>query len=178
MSNHRIHHIARRRAVLAAAILVSLLLAACGSGGGTAGPTATAPSEQGSEAENGQICDIVSDEAVAAVLDAEVVRREPFEEPGTVGCTKGPELGDVPHYVNVYVLEGGALGGLIDEAGAEGDSQPVEGLGDRAVYLPDAGTIIVSDGDDALSVQVIKAGVPGSLDDCSTIAADMLGRRG
>jgi len=167
-----------RITVLVFAAGLSGLLGACASGGGAVAPTTTASTQDGGSESVSDICDIVSDEAVAAVLDAEIVRREPFEEPGTIGCTKGPEQTSIPDFVNVYVFTGVEIADLMDGESDAAPSQPVDGVGDRAVFIPDAGSLLVEDGDDTLSVQVYKAGTPGSLDDCTIVADDMLARRG
>jgi len=185
-----------RRTVLAAVLLGGLLIAGCGSGDGTdAGSTATAEgfedsadddttpttttADSGSEEASGDACDIVSDDVSAEVLGVEVVRREPHGEPGSgsVSCIKGLERTDDPasfSYVSVAVVAGAAA--LVDEASAEEGSQPVAGLGNRAVYVPSAGALFIADGADGVQVQVVKAGIRGSQQDCVTVANDVLGK--
>lgn len=165
-----------------------MILGGCGGGSDTATKTEpdTSSSSTGDSVtetiaadapESGDTCDIVSDEVVAGVLGVEVERREPFSEPEsqTVGCKKGPELGDVPTFVNVYVISGGAAVGF-EEFGADGSEEPVDGLGDRAISLP--GVVFVAVGADVVSVQVFKAGQPGSREDLITVANDVIGRLG
>ncbi len=186
----------RLRAILGAALITGVLAAGCGSDDGassasttTAGSTDTsgdsttstaASATDGSEEADGGACDIVSDEVAAEVLGVEIVRREGTADPasGGVGCIKGTErqvdLAD-GYYVSVSVVPGGTT--LVDEASAEEGSQPITGLGDRAVYLPSAGALFIADGTDAVSVQVVKAGVPASQQDCVTVAEDVLSRR-
>jgi len=53
---------------------------------------------------------------------------------------------------------------------------PVPGLGDRAVFMR-GGILLVVDGADGITVQIVKAGSPASQKDATTVAADVLGRR-
>ncbi len=194
------HHRKRRlgRGLAASIAAATLILAGCGGGSNDA---ATSPSTAASDPdtsssstgdsatettaadvpESGDNCDIVSDEVVAEVLGVEVERREPSSQPEaqTVGCTKGPELGDVPTFVSVYVVSGGAPGfEEFTAGGAEGSEglEPVDGLGDRAISMP--GAVVVAVGTDIVSVQVFKAGQPGSREDLITVANDVIGRLG
>lgn len=186
----------RLRATLAAALITGVLAAGCGSDdgassassttGGSAGTsadstttTAASDTDGSAEADSGA-CDIVSDEVVAEVLGVEIVRREGSNDPASGGasCIKGTERqADLANaaYVSVGVVPGGTA--LLDEAGAEEGSQPVAGLGDRAVYLPSAGALFIADGIDLVQVQVVKAGVPAGQQDCVTVANDVLSRR-
>ena len=114
------------------------------------------------------------------MLGVEIVRREGHGEPGgsSVSCIKGKARAVEPSdffYVSASVVAGGVA--LVDESAGEQGSQSVAGLGDRAVYVPSAGALFVADGGDAVQVQVVKAGVPGSQADCVTVAKDVLERR-
>lgn len=186
--------------VAGAALVGGLLTSGCGSGNGrAAGSTTTAASRDASEQSttttatdvsepsaesdkaSGAACDIVSDDVAARVLGVEIVRREGHGEPGSpsVSCIKGKARAVDPSdffYVSTSVVTGGVA--LVDESAAEQGSQSVAGLGDRAVYLPSAGALFIADGGDAVQVQVVKAGVPGSQADCVTVAKDVLERRG
>lgn len=186
----------RRQAMVAVVLAGGLLVGGCGSDDGSQGAavsstaevpdTAAAPSTTGddaSEAEptGGDACDIVSDEVAADVLGVEIVRREPSGEVGgpSVGCIKGSERSEDPadfSYVSVSVTADGAT--LVGGAEAEAESVAVDGLGEQAVYLPSAGTLFIADGTDAIQVQVVQGGVPGSQEDAVTVAADVLDRRG
>ncbi|KRC65603.1 hypothetical protein ASE12_13065 [Aeromicrobium sp. Root236] len=175
---------------LAAAFLLTASVAACGGGSSddaTSKPdsaTSSAPASAATTdapAANADACDMVSDDAVAVVLGVEVVRREPHGKPGTASasCIKGLKRTSDPSgytYVSVSVLAGGGAT-LLDQLGNEGGSTPVDGLGDRAVFVPSAGGVFIADGADAVQVQVVKAGKPGSQKDCVTIAEDVMSRR-
>jgi len=180
--------IRRRGIALAIAVSATLLASGCGSGGGDDGKSTdsaaagtdtlpasdTAPASEsdsnGDLEEGGAGCDLISDEVAASVLGVDIVRREPQEDPttGGVSCTKGNELGT---FVLISVTPGGAA--LVDEASSEADSVAVPGVGDRAEYVADAALFIAS-GADLVTVQVSRGGVPGSLDDCLTVAEDVL----
>ena len=184
--------------MVAATVLAGgLLVPGCGSGDGAASSTSasddgepgrgdtttpTEPADSGAaEAAGGDACDIVSDEVAAEVLGVEVVRREASGEQGapSVSCIKGSERSDDPadfSYVSVSVTADGAV--LVDGAGAEADSVVVDGVGDQAVYLPSAGALFVADGTDAVQVQVILAGVPGTQEDVLAVATDVFDHRG
>ena len=181
----------RLPAILAAALITGVLAAGCGSDDGanststSAGSadstTSTAASDtDGSEEAGSGACDIVSDKVAAEVLGVEIVRREGTIDPASGGasCIKGTErqadLADA-YYVSVSVVPGGTA--LADEFSAQEGSQEVAGLGDRAGYLPSAGVLFIADGTDYMQVQVVKAGVPASQQDCVTVAKDLLSRR-
>lgn len=192
MSAHR-----RRWLVLAAALTAVLVTVGCGSGAGedsssaatglddrTGSSTTTATADSGSEVASADGCDIVSDQVAADVLGVEIVRREAHGEPGSgsVSCIKGTARATGPvsdqsgtSFVSVAQVAGAAS--LVDEASAEAGSLSVAGVGDRAVFLPSAGVLFIADGADEMQVQVVKAGVPGSQQDCVTVANDMLERR-
>ena len=143
--------------------------------------TATADTVEstGSDEASGDACDIVSDDVAVEVLGIEIVRREGHEDGQSVSCIKGTERNNdltTGFYVSVADFIGGAV--IFDQASAEEGSEQVAGLGDRAVFLPNAGVLYIADGADAVSVQVVKAGVPGSQQECVTVANDVLERRG
>lgn len=183
-----------RRQAVAVVLVSGLLVAGCGSddgsdqvasatttGGADTTAAASTTDSSGAEPADGDACAIVSDEVAAEVLGIEVVRREATGEAGaaSVSCIKGSERADDPadfSYVSVGVTEGGVA--LVDEAGAQADSVPVDGLGDQAVFLPSAGALFVADGTDAVQVQVVQGGVPGSQEDVVTVATDVFDRRG
>jgi hypothetical protein len=180
-----------RRYTSGLALALVIVTAGCGSGsgsGGDASATGTAsesatPDAKASEApkSDGAPCDLVSDEAVTAVLQVKIVRREPHGKTGSpsVSCVKGLKRTNDPgkfSYVSVAVVGGGAEV-LLDQVDAKAGSSPVGGLADRAIYLSSAGALFIADGDDAVQVQVVKAGQPGSRTDCVAIAKDVLSRR-
>lgn len=185
----------------AAASIVVLLAAGCGSGDSsdTASPKASAGQKAGSDdattttaatdpgkgdkanEENGDACDIVSDEVAADVLGIKIERREPHTDPSNngVSCIKGTErTNDLANgaYVSAAIIPG-AGAQLVDDATAQKGSELVKGLGDRAVFLPDAGVIFIADGADAVQVQVVKGGKPAGQKDVVTVAEDVEGRR-
>ncbi len=195
----RLRPITRRMRPIVVAVLVTGLMAAgCSSGDGAnsassttttaatdpAGnsTTSTEPSDAGdSGTVSGEACDIVSDEVAARVLGIEIVRREGSGSSAeqSTGCVKGTERqADLAEgfYVSVSVYPGGST--LVDEASAEEGSKPVTGLGDRAVYVPSIGALLIADGTDAFQIQVVKAGVPGTEQDAVTVAEDVFARRG
>jgi hypothetical protein len=147
------------------------------------GSTSATPSSKASDkpASDGGPCDLVSDDAVTAVLHIAIVRREPHGEAGSpsVSCIKGAKRANDPSrfsYVSVAVVGGGGVT-LLDQFKSQAGSTPVAGLGDRAIYVPGVGGVFIADGDDALQVQIVKGGKPGSRADCVTIAKDVLSRR-
>jgi hypothetical protein len=175
------------------ALAVVIATAGCGSGSGSGGdasatPASTAsdsatPDAKASEAPKSDSgpCDLVSDQAVTAVLQVKIVRREPHGKAGSasVSCIKGVNRTNDPSkfsYVSVGVVGGGAEV-LLDQVDGKAGSSPVGGLADRAIYLRNAGALFIADGDDAVQVQVVKGGKPGSQQDCVTIAKDVLSRR-
>lgn len=179
----------RRRMALAVVLVGGVLIVGCASSDDSdaSSSTTTAGSDDsattttaGSDDVTGDACDIVSDDVAADVLGIEIVRREANGEPGSesVSCIKGTERADDPadyFYVSVGVIAGGSA--LVDQASTELGGQPVDGFGDRAVFSSSAGTLFVADGDDGVQVQVVKAGVPGSQEDCVTVAEDVFARR-
>jgi hypothetical protein len=66
---------------------------------------------------------------------------------------------------------------LLDALRSQEGSQSVGGIGDRAVYLPSAGLLVVSSGGDAVPAQTVKSGVPSNLADATTVLVDVLDRR-
>lgn len=184
----------RGRLVLATALaVVGLLVAGCGSGGDDASPTTTGAgdddastttstaSEPGTDdgaTEGGDACDLVSDDIVEEILGTAVSRREPLVDGASIGCVKGTERQDDPanfNYVSVSISAGGAS--FVDEASAQAGSEPVEGVGDRAVYLEAAGALFAADGGDLVHVQVVKGGVPGNKAEAVAVLEDVLERR-
>jgi len=116
----------------------------------------------------------------AQILGIEIVRRESNVDAttGGIGCIKGTERVDdltTAFYVSISVTPGGAA--FVDQASAEAGSQSVPAVGDSAVYLPSAGALFAADGADLLQAQVVKAGVPGTLDEAITVAQDVLANR-
>lgn len=176
------------RAVVAA-VLGGVLLSACGSGGGedsspkstSSGSAATPDAGDASKAPSGGACDIISDDVASAVLGVKIVRREGNGEPGSasVSCIKGLERSNDPKqfsYVSASVLAGGGST-LVDQAKTIEGNRPVAGLGDRALFVPSVGGLFIVDGADGVQVQIVKAGKPGSEQDCVTVAKDLLSRR-
>lgn len=189
----------RRTGVLVAALTIGLLAAGCGSGdtpdgaatdsvaaepdtaeSDTANDTVTTPAAEGSggSEDGGDGCDLVSDELAAEILGIEIARREPHSDPttGGVSCIKGTErANDLTQgsYVSVSVTPGGAA--FFDETIAGGGTEPIQGVGDRAEFLAGAASLILAAGTDLITVQVIHGGAPGSLEDCITVAEEVIG---
>lgn len=186
MTTHR----TRRSAwsTLALTLVTGIVATGCGSDPGSDESASSPPSSPSSDAgttpddkKSGNACDIVSDDVAAKVLGVKIVRREPHGEPGSqsVSCIKGLERTNDPKgfsYVSASVIAGGAA--LVDQASKENGSKPIDGLGDRAIYLPSTSALIIVDGADAVQVQVVKAGVTGNQKDCVTVAKDVLSKRG
>ncbi len=189
------------RQIALAAVTIALLTAGCGSSGGDDGAstdpaaagtgtvaaddtatesddTATESQDNGGSEEGGDGCDLISDEVAASVLGIDIVRREPNEDAttGGVSCLKGTErVTDLTqaYYVSVSNTPGGAA--FLDQAIGEADYEPVSGVGDRAEFLASAGSLFIAAGADLVTVQVVEGGVPSSLDDCLTVAEEVLG---
>ena len=179
--------------VLASALSVVLLAAGCGSsdpesetssesavaGTDDAQDSAATSADDGSDSEaGGDGCDLISDELAAEILGIEIARREPHTETSTggVSCVKGTErVSDLSQasYVSVSVTPGGAA--FFDETIAGAGTEPVPGVGDQAAFLSTAASLIIAAGADLVTVQVIKSGVPGTLDECTTVAEEVLG---
>ena len=189
----------RPRWTATAGLVLGLLLAGCG-GGGDAGSGATDSAAQGSAVQEssapddsaattadggdsttgGDGCDLISDDVAAQILGIEIVRREPNVDAATGGisCLKGTErVTDLTqaYYVSVSNTPGGAV--FLDQAIGQADYEPVPGVGDRAEFLASAGSLIIAAGADLVTVQVVQAGVPGNLEDCITVAQDVLANR-
>lgn len=178
------------RKLTVAVLAAGFVLAGCGSG--SEAPLAKDSSASASAAPDlkksdtpktasGNACDIVSDEVVAAVLGVAVVRREGHRQPGSesASCIKGLERSTDPKgytFVTAGVVAGGGAAATARAAAIKGTVE-VSGLGDRAFYLASAGVLTIADGDDLVQAQVVKSGVPGSQQDCITIAKDILSRR-
>ena len=140
--------------------------------------TATESQGNGGSEEGGAGCDLISDEVAASVLGIDIVRREPNEAAttGGVSCIKGTEraqdLSQVS-YVSISATPGGAS--FFDQTIEGAPTESVPGVGDRAEFLADAAALIIAAGADLVTVQVVKGGVPSSLDDCLTVAEEVLG---
>ncbi|MBA3338651.1 MAG: hypothetical protein H0T54_02685 [Geodermatophilaceae bacterium] len=178
-------------------LVVGLLLAGCGSGkqatstDATAGGSdtsadnstvtdttdATDPADE-TGGSGGDGCDLISDDLVTQVLGIEVVRREANTDAttGGVSCIKGTErVTDLTQssYVSVSRTPGGAA--FFDQTIEGAPTEPVPGVADRAEFLAAAASLIIAAGEDLVTVQVVKAGVPSSLDDCLAVAEEVLG---
>lgn len=187
MTTHRTHH--RARYLLVPALVGVIVASGCGSDpgpGDDASPKPTPSSaspEAGStpkEEKSGGACEIVSDDMAADVLGAKIVRREPNDKTGSIGCLKGTQRSndfETNSFVSVNVFTGQGAAQLADQAAAEKGSKRVSGLGDSAHFLPNAGALFVVDGDDVVYVQVVKAGKPSNQQDCVTVAKEALSRR-
>lgn len=185
--------------LLATALTIGLLVAGCGSSDtpetantdsvaedtvgdetSAADDTVTTPAADGSGGSEpgGDGCDLISDELAAEILGIEIARREPHSDPttGGVSCIKGTERVDdltQSYYVSVSVTPGGAP--YFDETIADGGTEPITGVGDQAAFLAGAASLIIAAGTDLVTVQVIHAGAPGSLEECITVAEEVLG---
>jgi len=175
------------------ALTIVLLVAGCGSSdtpetaatdsgaaeSDTAADTGTTPAadDNGDSQNGGDGCDLISDDLAAEILGIEIVRREPNSDPTTGGlsCLKGTErVEDLSQasYVSASVTPGGAA--FFDQTIAEAETETVSGLGDRAEYLAVAASLIIAAGTDLVTVQVIQGGAPGALEECITVAEEVL----
>jgi len=189
------------RRIALAAVTIALLTAGCASGGGDDGKStdsaaagtdtvaaddtatesddpATESQGNGGSEEGGEGCDLIADDVVAQVLGIEIVRREPHVDSttGGVSCIKGTErVTDLTQssYVSVSRTPGGAA--FFDQTIEGAPTESVPGVGDQAEFLADAASLFIAAGADLVTVQVVKGGVPGSLDDCLTVAEEVLG---
>ena len=187
MHTHRRQNTPKR--ITVALIATVLMAAGCSSGAkapaarSTPVASSTAPPDA-TQKPIGGACDIVSDEVVASVLGVKVVRRE--GKKATQGaargntCIKGLARSNDPAnftFVSAAVFDGAGQGGkYLDQALGQTGSRSVSGVGERAVFNPSLGTIFVLVGGDI--VQVTKASKPGTFEDCTAVAKDMLGRLG
>ncbi len=156
---------------------VSTDSAAAGAVTAEASDSATESEDDGGSAEGGDGCDLISDEVAAEILGIEIVRREAHEDAttGGISCIKGTErVEDLKQasYVSVSATPNGVA--YFDETIAEAETESIPGVGDRAEFLASAGTMLIAAGDDLVTVQVVKGGVPSGLDDCLTVAEDVL----
>lgn len=187
----------RPRLLAATGLVIGLLLAGCGSSsndastgatagqgdtqadGSTAADTEASGDTSGADA-GGDGCALIPDELVSQVLGIEIARREPHSDAttGGVSCIKGTDrVTDLTQsfYVSISVTPGGAA--FFDQTVEGAPTESVPGVGDRAEFLADAASLIIAAGTDLVTVQVVKGGVPSSLDDCLTVAAEVLDNR-
>lgn len=184
----------RRSWLLVAALTIGMLAAGCGSGDTpdtaatdsvtdetvAADDNGTTPSGEdgGDSTEGGDGCDLISDELAAEILGIEIARREAHveESTGGVSCIKGTErVTDLTQssYVSVSATPGGAA--FFDQTIEGAGTESVPGVGDRAAFLASAASLIIAAGEFLVTVQVVKGGVPSNLDDCLTVAEEVLG---
>lgn len=179
--------------IVLAVVSIALLTAGCGSDGAeqeaptdsveaetdAADESVTTPAEDdsGGSEEGGDGCELISDDLAAEILGIEIARREPHVDTttGGVSCIKGTErVEDLSQasYVSVSRTPGGAA--FFDQTIEGAGTESIPGVGDRAAFLADAASLIIAAGDDLVTVQVVKGGVPSGLDDCLTVAAEVL----
>lgn len=179
--------------LLAAALTIGLLAAGCGSDdtpdtvatdsatdetSATDDSAATSDGDDGGDsAAGGDGCDLISDELAADILGVEIVRREAHTETSTggVSCVKGTErVADLSqaYYVSVSVTPGGAA--FFDETIAGAGTEAITGVGDQAAFLSTAASLIIAADTNLVTVQVIQAGAPGTLEECITVAEEVL----
>lgn len=79
----------------------------------------------------------------------------------------------LPAYVSVIYLTGGGV--VVDQMSTQAGAVEVAGFGDKAGFLPSAGTLSIAVGADSYSIQVVKAGKPSNQADAVTVAEDVLG---
>lgn len=182
----------RRWPLLGLAVTTVLLVSGCDSGNdssdasgddpSSSAPVSQSPVDTGPGEADSDACDIVSDEVAGEVLGIEIARREPHTDATgkSLSCIKGTKrVTDMSkgYYVSVSLIPtAGSL--LLDQASSQAGSAPVSGLGDKAVYLPSLGVLLISDGGDGIQVQVVKAGKPAEQQDAVTVAEDVLHLRG
>jgi hypothetical protein len=178
-----------RRALygIAVALIGGIVTTGCGSDSGSSGDSGSTASSASSTPDTAKsddtkasqdVCDLISDDAAAKVLGVKIVRREPHGRIGgqSFSCIKGLKRSQDPKsftYVNASVIPGGAT--AADKAASQKGSKPVSGIGDRAIFLPNAGAMFIIDGDNLVEVQVVMGGKPGNQQQCTTMAKDVLG---
>lgn len=154
----------------------------------TAGPASTGPASSAPAANSGSgdFCSKISDAEVTAVLGVPIGRREqPSAAPtGVEGCIKGTPRQALNNlakaaYVSFSMFPAQADFGSIDQVKSKfADGKVLTGLGDQALFVPSAGVIYGFLQGKVFSVQVVKAGKPGTESDAVTMAKALLSRIG
>jgi hypothetical protein len=175
-----------------AALALACTLAACGGSSATtksssSGTTSSSPSSASSSStasaaptasSGGDLCSLLTDAEVSAVIGVPVVRREPNTSAAGDSCLLGAPRSTDPSgfaYVSFSVLHGAES--MVTGAAGEPGAVSVPGVGSAAYYVPSAGTAFATDGDTQLMLQVVKAGVPGSQADVVGLLQKMAARR-
>ena len=111
------------------------------------------------------------------MINVPVARREPHSQASNESCIVGANRSDKPadfSFVSYSVLHGDTT--VFSGASAQSDAQSISDVGKGALFVPSAGTLFVLAGDGELTVQVVKAGVPGSQDDAVALARLLVSR--
>ena len=135
----------------------------------TTGPTATPPVND--------VCSLLTDKEVTAVIGVPVARREgsgTIQAGGSciMGTTRQEEPGNI-YYVSIQVLPKGAL---FPAAQQDAHAQAVPGIADQAVFLTDAGTIVGTTATHDFTVQVVLGGNAGALGSVTGISRILASR--
>jgi hypothetical protein len=191
-----------RRSGLAALVLVPVLLAACGGGGatqapggttaapgGTTPPTTTAPGDTtapptqgagGPAATAGGIgttaaaCELITPEEVAAALGTGALTSTGGQVGPQTFCDYRTASGDA---VMTSYMQPGA-GGMWSVFEGSLQTEPVSGLGDKAMFEPSTKLLFVLKGDTFFNVFIATVGLAAAdaLEQEKRLAAIMVGR--
>ncbi|CAN5773264.1 hypothetical protein BH24CHL5_BH24CHL5_06920 [soil metagenome] len=125
------------------------------------------------------VCSLLSDAEVTAVIGVPIARQESDGDLQAGHCLKGTvrvEAGDPAGGSFVSFSVSRARTGLIAEAAAQAGAQTVTGLGDEAVFLPNAGVLIGAGSGVEFTLQVAKVWQVGTQADAVGLARIMLSR--
>lgn len=124
-------------------------------------------------------CSLLTDDEVTAVIGAPVTRREASPKTAvSFGCVKGTDrAADISTgaFVSFSAFTTGGAA-LLDQLAGESGTEPVSGLGERALYQAAGGFVFILKGSTVVSVQVFKFGQPGSRDEVIGLARTALSR--
>jgi hypothetical protein len=123
------------------------------------------------------ICALLSDQEVTAVIGVPVARREGT---GSIQAGGGCVIGTVrqtdlknAYYANIIIEPRGTI---FPQAQAQAGVQDVAGVGEQAVFFPQAGAIIGVVGKYDFSLQVVIAGSVGSVENALGLAKLVVSR--
>ena len=125
------------------------------------------------------VCSLLSDAEVTAVIGVPIARQETEGTLDAGWCLKGTvrvEAGDPAGGSFVSFSISRTRTPLVGEAAAEAGAQTVTGLGDEAVFLPNAGAVIGAGSGVEFTLQVTKVWVAGSQAEAVELARIMLSR--
>ncbi len=191
----------RPKVLIVAGLVLAVTGAAggCGGGGKKSGapastgsastpPTTSAPASTAPVTTSGagDFCSKISDAEATAVLGVPIGRREQPSppKPGLSACIKGTPRQALSNlskaaYVSFSSFPAGGELASFDQVKSKfADAKVLSGVGDRALFSPSAGVIFGFLHGRVFSVQVVKAGKPGTEADAVTMAKALLGRIG